>query len=219
MTNMQATTKSGADVVVAPQGKTPTVMVYTDAGGNQALQIPKSHEEMNALLARRRQISDQLTSVSDRRSELVQQMLGAPAAAQSGLQDHIRVLDSRAVQLETDLATVGREIAGASPELISMAYEPSGPSSDDSFAQGAAAFGVPVFVVMSAVYFFSRRRWKRQARKAPSALPSADSERLQRLEHGLEAVAIEVERISEGQRFVTKLLSESHGAGTPERVG
>src|SRR2546423_15614264 len=113
MTNMQATTKSGADVVVARQGKIPTVMVYTDAGGNQALQIPKSHEEMNALLARRRQISDQLTSVSDRRSELVQQMLGAPAAAQSGLQDHIRVLDSRAVQLENDLATVGRQIAAA----------------------------------------------------------------------------------------------------------
>jgi len=219
MTNMQATTESRADVVVAPQGKTPTVMVYTDAGGNRALHVPTTHEEMNTLLVQRRQISDQLTSVSDRRRELVQQMLGAPSAAQSGLQDHIRVLDSRAVQLENDLATVGREIAAASPELISMAYEPSGPSGDDSFAQGAAAFGVPVFVVMSAVYFFSRRRWKRQARKAPSALPSADSERLQRLEHGLEAVAIEVERISEGQRFVTKLLSESHGAGTPERVG
>jgi hypothetical protein len=32
---------------------------------------------------------------------------------------------------------------------------------------------------------------------------------MERLEHGMDAIAIEVERISEGQRFVTKLLSES----------
>lgn len=218
---MQATTQG--DVVVSPQGRAPRVRVFTDAGNgvmqSQDLQIPTSREEMMALLARRRQISDQLTSVSDRRSELVQQMLRAPAAAQSGLQDHIRVLDARAVQLETDLASVGKQIAGASPDLMSMAYEPSPPRGSDKFDDGMGAGAATMFVVMSAVYFFSWRRWKKKARKAPSSLPSADSERLQRLEHGLEAVAIEVERISEGQRFVTKLLSESHGATTPERVG
>jgi hypothetical protein len=223
MTIMQATAKSGADVVVSPQGKAPTVTVFTDAGNGvrerQVLQIPTTHKEMEALLTRRRQITDQLESVTDRRSGLIEQLRVAPDEARSGLQAQLNVLDSRVVQLENDLGTVGRQIAGASPELISMAYEPSGPPSDDSFAQGAAAVGVPLFVVMSAFYFFSRRRWRRQARKAPSALPSADSERLQRLEHGLEAVAIEVERISEGQRFVTKLLSESHAARAPERVG
>src|SRR5256885_12134845 len=218
MTIMQATTKGGADVV-APQGKTPTVMVYTDAGGNQALRIPTTHEEMMGLLARRRQISDQLTSVSDRRSELVQQMLGAPTAAQTGLQDHIGVLDSRAVQLESDLATVGREIAAASPDLMSMAYEPSGPPGDDSFDDGMGAGAATMFVVMSAVYFFSWRRWKRKARKAPPVLPSADSERLQRLEHGLEAVAIEVERISEGQRFVKIGRAEWRGRAKISVVG
>ena len=33
-------------------------------------------------------------------------------------------------------------------------------------------------------------------------------QRLDRMEHALDAIAIEVERISEGQRFTTKLLSE-----------
>jgi hypothetical protein len=216
MTIMQATNQG--DIVVPPQVRGPRVRVFTD-DGSQVLQIPTSRADMMALLARRRQISDQLESVTDRRSGLIEQLRTVPEEGRSGLQAQLKVLDSRVVQLENDLGTVGREIAAASPELISMAYEPSGPPSDDSFAQGAAAIGVPLFLVMSAFYFFSRRRWKRQARKAPSALPSADSERLQRLEHGLEAVAIEVERISEGQRFVTKLLSESHSPGTPERVG
>ena len=36
------------------------------------------------------------------------------------------------------------------------------------------------------------------------------SARLERLEQGMDAIAVEVERISEGQRFVTKLLAEKH---------
>jgi hypothetical protein len=34
------------------------------------------------------------------------------------------------------------------------------------------------------------------------------SDRLRRLEGGVDTIALEVERISEGQRFVTKLLAE-----------
>lgn len=39
-------------------------------------------------------------------------------------------------------------------------------------------------------------------------LPSDLSARLERIEHITEATQIEVERLSEGQRFTTKLLSE-----------
>src|SRR3954467_9588300 len=39
-------------------------------------------------------------------------------------------------------------------------------------------------------------------------VPMEVTGRLERIEQSLEAVAIEVERISEGQRFTTKLLSE-----------
>lgn len=41
------------------------------------------------------------------------------------------------------------------------------------------------------------------------ALPSDLVARLERIEQGIEAMSMEVERISEGQRFTTKLLSES----------
>ncbi|HJP84477.1 MAG TPA: hypothetical protein VJ852_00675 [Gemmatimonadaceae bacterium] len=218
---MQATTKPGADVVVSPQGKAPTLTVFTDAGNGvlekQVLQIPTTHEEMQALLTRRRQISDQLESVTDRRSGLIEQLRVAPDEAKSGLQAQLNVLDARVVQLETDLGTVGREIAAASPELISMAQAPSPPPGSDDFEEGMAAAGIPLFFIMSAVYFVSRRRWKRQARRAPPMLPAVEAERLQRVENGIEAMAIEIERISEGQRFVTKLLSESRGLESTPR--
>ena len=50
------------------------------------------------------------------------------------------------------------------------------------------------------------RRGDQAARSAN--LPNDVSARLERMEHAIDAIAVEVERISEGQRFTTKLLSE-----------
>jgi hypothetical protein len=202
---MQATTQSGADI--APKVKVPTVTVNIGDGKNQVLQIPKSHEEMNALLARRREISDQLNSVTDRRNDLIQQLQTMPTVGSDGVRSQISLLDTRILQLETDLATVGNEIAAASPELITQAEPPRG-GDGDGFGEGLAVGMGTTFVLMSAFFVFARRRWRKSRRSAPT-LPAPDSDRLQRLEHGMEAIAIEVERISEGQRFVTRLLSET----------
>lgn len=54
---------------------------------------------------------------------------------------------------------------------------------------------------------------------AGAALAPALDERLRRMEQALEAVAVEVERISEGQRFTTRLLAErGTGATAPPAV-
>jgi len=39
-------------------------------------------------------------------------------------------------------------------------------------------------------------------------IPSEVTARLERMEQAIDSIAVEVERISEGQRFTTKLLSE-----------
>jgi hypothetical protein len=48
---------------------------------------------------------------------------------------------------------------------------------------------------------------KEEVRQA-DAVPSVTEARLARIEQAVDAIALEVERISEGQRFTTKLLSE-----------
>lgn len=45
----------------------------------------------------------------------------------------------------------------------------------------------------------------------PQAMPNEVGERLERMEQAIDAIAVEVERIAEGQRFTSKLL-----AGRPE---
>lgn len=69
---------------------------------------------------------------------------------------------------------------------------------------GAIAFaGSTVFVLARAV----ARRIEGRALQ-PSAIPPETAMRIERMERALEAVAIEVERISESQRFLTKLFAD-----------
>ena len=63
------------------------------------------------------------------------------------------------------------------------------------------------------------RAWARKIEnqsKLPK-VPQENAERMERMERAIDSVAIEVERISENQRFLTKLLSERADAGALPR--
>jgi hypothetical protein len=72
------------------------------------------------------------------------------------------------------------------------------------------ALGVPFVRALA-------RRWERDS--VQQRVPSEVSARLERIEQAVDAVAIEVERISEGQRFTTRLLSERTGDLSPPPGG
>ena len=54
------------------------------------------------------------------------------------------------------------------------------------------------------------RAWARQLDRKPlsSGVTPEVAARLERMEQAIDSIAIEIERISEGQRFTTKLLSD-----------
>lgn len=86
--------------------------------------------------------------------------------------------------------------------------------------QDVAAFAqVMVVIVCSlaglvAVGLGARVLWKLGSRQQPAQLPSGaiDESHIERLEHAIDAIAIEVERISEAQRFTVGLLTEKSAA-------
>ena len=51
---------------------------------------------------------------------------------------------------------------------------------------------------------------KKEEVREGDAVPGVTEARLARIEQAVDAIALEVERISEGQRFTTKLLSEQN---------
>ena len=70
----------------------------------------------------------------------------------------------------------------------------------------AIVFGTLTSMLYPLVRAYARRV---ESRGAPLPLPLRDvEERLDRIERAVESIAVEVERVSEGQRFVTKLLAE-----------
>ena len=64
----------------------------------------------------------------------------------------------------------------------------------------------------------ARMLWRAGSRLKSRTLPPADDTRLERLEAAVDAIAIEVERISESQRFTVSLLNDRLPARPVDRV-
>ena len=70
----------------------------------------------------------------------------------------------------------------------------------------AIVFGVAGVILFPLVRAWGKRLENRGA--PPAVMPADVTARLERIERAVESVAVEVERISEGQRFVTKVLAD-----------
>ena len=73
---------------------------------------------------------------------------------------------------------------------------------------GVTAIGWPIARAIA-------RRMDREA--IPPKIPLELQGRLERMEMAIDSIAVEVERISEGQRFTTKLLSERQQSLPPRQ--
>ena len=73
---------------------------------------------------------------------------------------------------------------------------------------------IPIIFVISipvmAIGYPLARAWASRQERKPiaSAVPTEVTARLERMEQAIDSIAIEIERISEGQRFTTKLLAD-----------
>jgi hypothetical protein len=76
-------------------------------------------------------------------------------------------------------------------------------------------FGIPALVVFFRMWF--RHKEKMAEMKGTATHNPMLEARLMRIEEAVETIAIEMERMGEGQRFVTKLLADR--AALPEGQG
>jgi hypothetical protein len=69
--------------------------------------------------------------------------------------------------------------------------------------------GIPSFVIFARMWF--KHKEKMATLKGPPSSNPALEARLTRIEEAVDTIAVEMERMGEGQRFVTKLLAERAG--------
>jgi hypothetical protein len=184
---------------------------------------PMSAQEVSALQARRRVLSEQLTSADGRRKELSRQIRSATGADRAGLEQRIGVLDARLARLESDIDETGKLLASAPAALTSTRGAPDFIYRNQ---RNTTADMVPIVSVLSIFVLFpiaisiARNIWRRGSLPVSRAPDRESAQRLERMEQAMDAIAIEIERVSEGQRFVTRLLGEQRsgvpvGAGQP----
>ena len=72
-------------------------------------------------------------------------------------------------------------------------------------------FAIPAIVILTRMWF--KHKEHMAALKGPASSNPVLESRLAKIEEAVDTIALEMERMGEGQRFVTKLLAERTGAG------
>jgi hypothetical protein len=208
-----------ATTVQAPAAPLPPATPGANVVSSRMLNYtPMTAQDLAALKARRSLLSDQLNSADNRRKELSRLAREATGADKAGLEQRIGVLDARLARLENDIDETGKLIASAPAALASTRQSTPflyGPNSSNNMKEVTPVVAIlSVFVLFPIAISIARNIWRRGS-LPPAARPDREStQRLERMEQAMDANAIEIERVSEGQRFVTRLLSEQRNGGT-----
>jgi hypothetical protein len=178
--------------------------------------LPQNPEQVRGLRERRDILRDQLERAVNRRDNLINELNGdgdrqlAPEA-RAGVQQRLNLIDERILQIERDQALTERLLSSAAPEVLAMASARERDLSnmipeDEAAGIAFSTFGAGVVLTML-VGRFRRRRSRTKPATGQAAVSFADDPRIELLTQTVEAIAEEVERIGEGQRFVTQLLA------------
>ena len=133
------------------------------------------------------------------------------AAQEAAQQARVAAQEARtAAEDARDIARTKLEAAKAEREAQRIGTEVGVPDRRDRESNEWIAIPVMgIFSTAAVVITAMVLRYRVKMRGASSAaLPPDLTDRLSRMEAGIDAMAVEVERISEGQRFTTRLLSE-----------
>jgi hypothetical protein len=194
----------------APVQTTPAV-----AGAPAAAPGPATAAQMlEAVRAQRSELRGQLNRVEEQRQEIQRELsrVGSPSVERAGLEARLKDTDARITALDAEIAAADQRVAtaaavpGATIEPPRVNFVRNGPPEEAWFLGGMFIF----LVMMPMAIAYSRRLWRRPV-SMPTEMPPELTDRLSRLEQAVDAVAVELERVGEGQRYVTRVFTEQQG--------
>lgn len=214
--------------IPAPQGA-PSVTVTNTPGGppvvtvggpaGQAITTANPADVYQAFRAQRNELRNQLEILERTRSDLVEQLTvpgdgDAPrapldATARKGIEERIAQVDQRISLVDEQIQAANLAVARAAA-VPGATVEPPRPPRTGPPEEAWVLGGMFMLIVLLPLTIaYARRIWRRGA--AVTTLPRELSDRLTTLEQAMDAVAIEVERVGESQRYMTSVLAEQGG--------
>lgn len=191
-----------APAAQAQAGQAATTVAPIAPGG------PYTAREMyDAAQMQRRLIRDQLSNAEGEREEVAQQLRqpNVVGVDREGLEQQLRLLDTRVLDLRQQLADAQLREAQAAALPGSTQRTQREINNDRFEVVFTVATVITLLLAIPVVFAWARRLWKKSA-VTLSMTPELDR-RLEAIDRAVEATALEVERIGEGQRFVTQLLA------------
>ena len=200
-----------------------------------ATAVPQTAAELRGLVMKRSELEAQMRSLTERRQELYSQRQRMGRLEGQGHDNRIALIDEQTTQIEREVlqlnaviaqgtATVGAtggerfsETSSLSNQLIRDVRN----GAEDAVMStmfGSAAGLLAIYIVWRGI--IRRFIWKKKPVPAVTAAAVPDqSPRLEQLQQSVDVIALEVERISEAQRFLAKVLNErALGAGEAQPV-
>jgi hypothetical protein len=189
--------------------------------------------ELETMIRSRDELQGQLERVNQQRGEIAQQRLNAEARANSSTdasldrrlmreyEQQINALTDRSGQLQRQIAQADEAIAKAVANGVSVETQGNPVTSTVISVPGGGDFSSREALlrdryesmmiaegasIVLACVVIGRMLWKRSLRKATANFASASD--INGIKVAVDAIAVEVERISENQRYTTKMLQE-----------
>ena len=174
---------------------------------------------LEAARAQRQEFRNQLERAEERREEIQDALNSREGEAplspvdRAGLEARLKETDARITALDAQIAQADLQVAnaaavpGATIETPRPIVQRSGPPEEAWVLGGMFIF----FVMMPIAIAQARRLWRRPT-ATTTEMPAELTDRLNRLEQAVDAVAVELERVGEGQRYVTRVFTEGNRA-------
>jgi hypothetical protein len=198
----------------------------------QAAERAQIDGRLEGIQFQRTELQSQLQQLRRRRNELDEQRQVAPQAQRGAIAAQIAEIDARSTRLDQQIQSLNDQFAEGLAQKTALAGGPSarqapgviripeisippidlGGRRRNTDMQQIGGIMAAEAVVLALIGVFAWRMGMRRMREQFERMLGAQSQQLGQLQNAVDVIGIEVERISEGQRYVAKVLSEGNPA-------
>jgi hypothetical protein len=175
--------------------------------------LPQQTGELAMLKDQLTELARQLERSMKLRAQIAEKFAAVDGSTRTALEQQMVAaeVETGAIQAQVERVAAQiaeQEVARHTVVEVPPPFEPRGPFgiSPDAITAVFVMFSIGIIVPLS--IGLARRMWRRPQPVAPRETEVVSKTRLDRLEQAVDTIAIEIERISEGQRFVTRVLNE-----------
>lgn len=197
-------------VLAAPGAPSPQVIVRPGQVTVDGKPISNPEAIYQGFVRQRDELGNQMERLKDERRDITNRLRGEEPLAdadKAGLEKRLTTIDARIDVLDKQIAGADAQVATAAAmpgAIVERPPEPRRGPPEEFFVLGGIFMFVAILPISLA---YARRIWRRSS-AAVAALPHDIVERFTQIDQAVESIAVEVERIGEGQRFITRVLAE-----------